>query len=217
MLTVANGLESVPSPLKWMPSTMAFGCATPPTMLYPCVANRYRPRRVRTPQVFPSSWARAVPKVPKVIAAATRLTNAHPKSEEPITGFINLVLIVVSSFLLVLMFSFFSFHHCFDGSVGFSGKSFFSNGAEKLALFPCCILSAFVRFLYLPSSVYTRIGSAEFQQSRKNFCDTSVHYHQQTECFAGNSSRLCWHRFKQFGRRLPIFLMCGSPRSSSSL
>src|SRR5271165_3162193 len=170
MLTVANGLESVPSPLKWMPSTMAFGCATPPTMLYPCVANRYRPRRVRTPQVFPSSWARAVPKVPKVIATATRLTNAHPKSEEPIIGFINLVLIVVSSFFVNFNVFIFFLSPLFGWFLWVSQvKAFLQTERKKLALFPRCILSEFVRFLYLPSSVYTRIGSAKFQQSRKNF------------------------------------------------
>ena len=40
MLTVANGLTNVPSPLKSIPSTMAFGCGIPPTMFHPCVANR---------------------------------------------------------------------------------------------------------------------------------------------------------------------------------
>jgi hypothetical protein len=54
-------------------------------------------------------------------------------------------------------------------SVGFLGKNFPSKGAEKLTVFPRCLLSEFVRVLYLPSSVYTRIWSAEFQQSRKNF------------------------------------------------
>src|SRR5437867_12306625 len=104
LLTVANGLTSVPSPLKSMPSTMAFGCATPPTMFHPCVANRYEPCRVCTPQggtrVCPRVCARATPGVLNVAAAATRLTNAHAKSEEAIIGFINLVFIgVFLSFL----------------------------------------------------------------------------------------------------------------------
>jgi hypothetical protein len=35
MLTVAPGLVKVPSPLNWINSTMAFGCATPATILNP--------------------------------------------------------------------------------------------------------------------------------------------------------------------------------------
>ena len=81
MLTVANGLTNVPSPLKSIPSTMAFGCATPPTMFHPCVANRYEPAQ----RVHAASYAdrgRPARTLGRASAiAATRLTNAHAKSE----------------------------------------------------------------------------------------------------------------------------------------
>src|SRR6266568_4516207 len=108
MLTVANGLTSVPSPLKSIPSTMAFGCATPPTMFHPCVANRYEPHRVYTPQggnrVPPRVCARAVPGVLNVIVAATKPTNAHAKSEEAIMFVTNFVFMIV--FLSNFLFGF---------------------------------------------------------------------------------------------------------------
>jgi len=97
MLTVANGLTSVPSPLKSMPSTMAFGCATPPTMFQPCVANRYDPCRVCTLQARPSGADCAVADVPTAIAAAKH-TDAQPKAKELIIIFVNFVFIVVISF-----------------------------------------------------------------------------------------------------------------------
>jgi hypothetical protein len=65
--------------------------------------------------------------------------------------------------------------------VGSQVKAFFQTERKKVALFPRRILLEFLRFLYLPSSVYTRIGSTEFQDSRKIFRDTSVQYHRQTE------------------------------------
>jgi hypothetical protein len=79
---------------------------------------------------------------------------------------INLVFIFVSSFFVnfnvfILLFGWFLWVS--------QVKAFLQTERNKLALFPHCILSELVRFLYLPSSVYTRIGSAEFQQSQKNF------------------------------------------------
>jgi hypothetical protein len=55
---------------------------------------------VYTPQVGAVVCACAVPEVLNAIPAATRLANAHAKSDEPIIGFINLVLIVVGSFFV---------------------------------------------------------------------------------------------------------------------
>ena len=99
MLTVANGLTSVPSPLKLMPSTMAFGTATPLTMLYPCALNTYSPRSVRTLQVCCGLDARATPAVPSIVAAA-RLANAHAKSEQLVIIFISFVFIIIVSLCL---------------------------------------------------------------------------------------------------------------------
>ena len=56
-LTVAARTSSVPSPLKTMTSTMAFGCWTPPTMLNPVAENTYEPRRVRSVQARRSAFA----------------------------------------------------------------------------------------------------------------------------------------------------------------
>jgi hypothetical protein len=95
MLTVANGLISVPSPLKLIPSTMAFGIAAPPTMFHPCVAKRYDPCRVYTPQLGTLLSARAVP---DVIATAPRVASPHVNSKELIIFLSNLVFIVVVSF-----------------------------------------------------------------------------------------------------------------------
>src|SRR5436190_14890205 len=102
MLTVAKGLVSVPSPLKSIPSTMALGTATPPVMLNPCVAKRYDPRRVCTPQVsaLVGVSANAITEVPSASTATIRLTSTHPRSEGPIAGFVNLVLIVLSPFVV---------------------------------------------------------------------------------------------------------------------
>src|SRR6266581_6475107 len=97
MLTVANGLTSVPSPLKSMPSTMAFGTATPPTIFHPCVANRYELRRVCTPQLPPRLWARAVPGLPIAIATI-RPTTAHAKRKQVVMFLTNFVFISVISF-----------------------------------------------------------------------------------------------------------------------
>src|SRR6266480_5173411 len=97
MLTVANGLTSVPSPLKSIPSTMAFGCATPPTMFHPCVANRYEPDRVYTPQGGTRGCARATPGVLNAIAA-TKLTNAQAKSKELVKLLTNFIFISLISF-----------------------------------------------------------------------------------------------------------------------
>src|SRR5206468_5046400 len=83
MLTVAYGLTSVPSPLKLIPSTMAFGCAIPPTMFHPCAVNTYEPRRVYSPQPSARLSASAVSDAPSAIAA-TRLTNAHTNRKVPI-------------------------------------------------------------------------------------------------------------------------------------
>src|SRR5438046_7494222 len=94
MLTVANGLTSVPSPLKLMPSTMAFGCATPPTMFHPCVANRYEPDRVHTPQGGAKGCARATPGAPNAVAA-TKLTNAQAKRKELVKLLTNFIFISV--------------------------------------------------------------------------------------------------------------------------
>ena len=49
-LSVAAGTDSVPSPLNSMTSTIAFGSATPATMLKPVAAKTYVPRNVFTPQ-----------------------------------------------------------------------------------------------------------------------------------------------------------------------
>jgi hypothetical protein len=78
---------------------MAFGTATPLTMFHPCVAKRYEPLSVYTPQGCGPSAARAVPDVPSAIAA-TRLTNAHPKSKEAITRLTNFIFISLISFCL---------------------------------------------------------------------------------------------------------------------
>jgi hypothetical protein len=99
MLTVANGLTSVPSPLKLIPSTMAFGTATPATMFHPCAANRYELFSVLTLQVSGASAARAVPDVPRAIAA-TRLTNAQAKHKQLVVFLSSFVFIVVVSFCL---------------------------------------------------------------------------------------------------------------------
>src|SRR5437016_8854805 len=97
MLTVANGLTSVPSALKSIPSTMAFGTATPPTIFQPCVANRYEPRRVYTPQLAPRLSARAMPGVPIAIATI-RPTTAHAKRKQVVMFLTNFVFISVISF-----------------------------------------------------------------------------------------------------------------------
>src|SRR5437899_11061 len=94
MLTVANGLDSVPSPLKSMPSTMAFGTATPPTMFHPCVANRYEPRSMCASQVCAEEPACVVPDMPNAIAATTR-----PR----IIVFLSLVFIAAISFFFVFI------------------------------------------------------------------------------------------------------------------
>lgn len=98
-LTVANGLTSVPSPLKSIPSTIAFGCATPPTMFHPCVANRYEPCSVCILQVSAALFARALWDVPNA-TAATRLTNPHAKSKELVIVLINFVFIGLVSFFV---------------------------------------------------------------------------------------------------------------------
>src|SRR6266478_2461657 len=103
MLTVANGLTRVPSPLKSIPSTIAFGCATPPTIFHPCVANRYELRRVCTPHSCTPLSGRATPEVPCATAAA-RLTSAHATSEMPIMVLTNFVFIIVVSFCLIFLF-----------------------------------------------------------------------------------------------------------------
>src|SRR5437773_2397321 len=92
MLTMANGLTSVPSPLKSMPSTMAFGTATPPTIFHPCVANRYELRRVCTPQLSPRLSARAVPGLPIAIATI-RPTTAHAQRKKVVLFLTNFVFI----------------------------------------------------------------------------------------------------------------------------
>jgi hypothetical protein len=64
--------------------------------------------------------------------------------------------------------------------------SFSSNGAGKLALFPRCILSEFVRFLYLPSSVYARIGSGRVSAVSKEFLVIpAFSTTDKLKCFAG--------------------------------
>jgi len=101
MLTVENGTDSVPSPLKSMPSTMAFGCATPPTMFHPCVANRYDPLSVCGPQTCESLSASAVPDMPNGIATASRLTSTRAEIRVPIIVLISLFIVVISFFLVL--------------------------------------------------------------------------------------------------------------------
>src|SRR5207244_2781582 len=101
MLTVAYGLTSVPSPLKLIPSTMAFGCAIPPTMFHPCAVNTHEPCRVYSPQPSARPSASAALDVPSAIAA-TRLTSAHANSEQ--------LVIILTSFVFIVIVS---FHSCF--------------------------------------------------------------------------------------------------------
>ena len=89
--------------MKSIPSTMAFGCATPPTMFHPCVAKRYEPLSVYRPQGCGPSDARAVPDVPSAMAA-TKLINAHAKSKELVMLLTSFVFIIVVSFFLSLLF-----------------------------------------------------------------------------------------------------------------
>jgi len=58
---------------------------------------------VYAPQLATPLSARAVPDVPSAIAA-TRLTNAHAKSEQLAMLLTNFVFIVVVSFFLSLLF-----------------------------------------------------------------------------------------------------------------
>src|SRR5437763_8105215 len=102
MLTLANGLESVPSPLKWMPSTIAFGCATPPTTFHPWASNTYNPCRVLAPQVGGDVCAWALSEVPNVIA--TMLISAPAKSKELVIFLIVSLEIHSCSLCLVLVF-----------------------------------------------------------------------------------------------------------------
>jgi hypothetical protein len=132
--------------------------------------------------VFPSSWARAVPKVPKVIATATRLTNAHPKSEESIIDFINLVLIVVSSFFVNFNVFIFFLSPLFGWFLWVSQvKAFFKRSGNSWPSFR----AAFCRSL-LGSSIclhlFTQgLGAPSFSSLKRIFRDTSVQYHRQTE------------------------------------
>ena len=106
-LTVANGLTSVPSPLKWMLSTMAFGTATPPTMFHPCALKMYDPRSVCRLQPGEAACARATPGVLNVIAAM-RLTNTHAKNEQLVILLINFVFMsLISFYLSFLVLAFF--------------------------------------------------------------------------------------------------------------
>jgi hypothetical protein len=82
---------------------MAFGCATPPTMFHPCVASRYEPDRVYTPQVGTRGCARATPGVLNAVAA-TKLTNAQAKSKELVMLLTNFIFISLISFYLRLLF-----------------------------------------------------------------------------------------------------------------
>src|SRR6476659_9615555 len=105
MLTVANGLTRVPSPLKSIPSTIAFGCAIPPTMFHPCVANKYEPRRVDARHSCVALSGRATPEVP-CATAAPRLTSAHAKRKEPTMLLTNFV------FIILFLFQFLFFCSC---------------------------------------------------------------------------------------------------------
>src|SRR6266545_4150241 len=150
MLTVANGLTSVPSPLKSIPSTMAFGCATPPTMFHPCVANRYEPHRVYTPQggnrVPPRVCARAVPGVLNVIVAATKPTNAHAKSEEAIMFLTNFAFMIVFFLISFLVLAFLGFPIVGGHFRPFTGVQ---NGNQR-EVTPKCAVAALNRLLSLP-------------------------------------------------------------------
>jgi hypothetical protein len=71
-LTVAPGTDSVPSPLKSMSSTIAFGCATPATMLNPDAEKTYEPCSVVNEQTSSRSSACASPHALSTIAAHTK-------------------------------------------------------------------------------------------------------------------------------------------------
>src|SRR6266404_1394637 len=109
MLTVANGLTSVPSPLKSIPSTIAFGCAMPPTMFHPCAANRYEWCSICALQLCGALSARATPDMPSAIAA-TKMTDAHANSKELVMRLTSFIFISVSffcfSFLVLAFFDF---------------------------------------------------------------------------------------------------------------
>src|SRR5687768_17205049 len=94
-LTVAAGTSSVPSPLKTMTSTIAFGCGTPPTMLNPLAENTYEPRRVPSVHARRSTAAGGkpdasrpppvpMPLVPTNCAPPIATTAAHAATVQPV-------------------------------------------------------------------------------------------------------------------------------------
>src|SRR5689334_4976644 len=107
IFTVPNGLNVVPSPLNWRPCITAFGTKFPPKFSYPSKVHKYKPLSMCTLQTRPSPSARAVVDVPGAITA-TRQTNAQAKASELIMIFVNVIFIVVLSFLLsVVVLAFF--------------------------------------------------------------------------------------------------------------
>ena len=75
MLTVPAGTVKVPSPSKRVNCTMAFGCATPPTIVYPETAKIYVPLRVASLHVLGSSSASTLADAAAAIAAMTKPCN----------------------------------------------------------------------------------------------------------------------------------------------
>src|SRR6266498_3044882 len=116
MFTVPNSLNHVPSPLKRLPSIMAFGTRFPSKFWYPSQLDRYKPLSMPTLQPRASTSARTVAGVPCAIAV-TRVINAHANTNEAIALLTNFLFITVISFhcfglswLLVIEKSFLAVH-----------------------------------------------------------------------------------------------------------
>src|SRR5260221_11092361 len=96
MLTVAGSPVIVPSPLNWISSTIAFGCAAPPTMLNPEAWKAYKPFSVALLQVLASAssaLACATPDTVRMIAPATAHAVDRVEMNAARVGFLDRIVL----------------------------------------------------------------------------------------------------------------------------
>src|SRR5438067_998449 len=102
MFTSPKGPVNVPFPLNWMPAIRVFGTGFPPKYWYPSKVHRYKPRSIVWLQFAAPGAGPAVADVPSG-TVATRLANAHAKSEQLAILLASFVFMIVVSFCLVFV------------------------------------------------------------------------------------------------------------------
>ena len=95
-LRLTAGTVNVPSPLNSMTSLIAFGTATPETMLKPVAANMYDPRRVRSLQLLPSGTGKPLARIRTMEEIVARELSTPSQSTALLTAFALLALLLAA-------------------------------------------------------------------------------------------------------------------------